>query len=171
MDATQKRRPSPAILIALLALFVSLSGSAYAVNQIGTKQIKNGAVTKPKLAKNIKRQLNQKARPGPRGQQGPQGIAGSTGPTGATGPQGSAGVSGLVDPNRLYEVTVSRTGSGPVNANCNLGDWVLTGWTWGSDVTGTSTSAPQNSRREWRAELILGSEAGTGSLTITCYDA
>lgn len=43
------KRPSPAMLVALVALFVSLGGSAYAVTQIGTNQIKNGAVTTPKI--------------------------------------------------------------------------------------------------------------------------
>jgi hypothetical protein len=41
--------PSPALVIALLALFVALGSGAYAVTKIGTKQLKNGAVTKPKL--------------------------------------------------------------------------------------------------------------------------
>ena len=35
--------------VALLALIVALSGSAYAVSKIGTNQIKNNAVTTPKL--------------------------------------------------------------------------------------------------------------------------
>ena len=43
------KMPSPAMLVALVALFVSLGGSAYAVSKVGTKQIKNGAVTTPKL--------------------------------------------------------------------------------------------------------------------------
>ena len=49
--------PSPAMLVALLALFVALGGSAYAVkaatapaNSVVTKSIKKGAVTRLKLA-------------------------------------------------------------------------------------------------------------------------
>jgi hypothetical protein len=50
--------PSPALLVALLALFVALGGSAYAVkkttvapaNSVVTKSIKKGAVTRLKLA-------------------------------------------------------------------------------------------------------------------------
>lgn len=38
--------------IALLALAISLSGTAYAAATIGTAQLKNGAVTTPKLADN-----------------------------------------------------------------------------------------------------------------------
>jgi hypothetical protein len=42
----------PATLISLIALFVSLGGIGYAATRIGTKQLKNGAVTGKKLARN-----------------------------------------------------------------------------------------------------------------------
>ena len=41
--------PSPAAVIATVALFVSLGGTAWAVKQIGTNQIKNNAVTTKKI--------------------------------------------------------------------------------------------------------------------------
>jgi hypothetical protein len=47
---------SPALVISLIALFVALGGTSYAaitslpVNSVGTPQLKNGAVTAPKLA-------------------------------------------------------------------------------------------------------------------------
>lgn len=44
-------RPSPAMVVALVALFAALGGSAYAASSIGTKQIKNGAITAAKLKK------------------------------------------------------------------------------------------------------------------------
>jgi hypothetical protein len=48
------RRPSPAMLVALLALFVALGGSSYAVSQmpnnsVGSNQLKNNAVTTQKI--------------------------------------------------------------------------------------------------------------------------
>jgi hypothetical protein len=46
-----RARPSPALIIALIALFVGLGGIGYAASKIGTKQIKNGAVTTKKLHK------------------------------------------------------------------------------------------------------------------------
>jgi hypothetical protein len=45
-------RPSPAMVVALVALFAALGGSAYAASQIGTKQIKNNAITTSKIKKN-----------------------------------------------------------------------------------------------------------------------
>lgn len=44
-----KRRPSPAMVVAMVALFVSLGGTGYAATKIGTKQLKNRAVTSSKI--------------------------------------------------------------------------------------------------------------------------
>ncbi len=41
--------PSPAMVVALVALFVALGGSAFAVSQVGTKQLKKAAVTTAKI--------------------------------------------------------------------------------------------------------------------------
>jgi hypothetical protein len=43
------RRLSPALVISLIALFVSIGGIGYAASKIGTNDIKNGAVTTKKL--------------------------------------------------------------------------------------------------------------------------
>ena len=48
----RRLQPSPALVISLIALFVSVSGVAWAVATVGTNDIKNGAVTKKKLHKN-----------------------------------------------------------------------------------------------------------------------
>ena len=45
-------KPSPSMVIALLALFVSIGGVGYAASKIDTDQIKSQAVTTEKLAKN-----------------------------------------------------------------------------------------------------------------------
>jgi hypothetical protein len=45
-------RPSPELVIALLALFFALGGIGYAAATIGTSDIKNGAVTEAKLHDN-----------------------------------------------------------------------------------------------------------------------
>jgi hypothetical protein len=46
------KMPSPAMVVAVMALVVALGGSAWAVSKIGTNQIKNKAVTTPKLGNN-----------------------------------------------------------------------------------------------------------------------
>ena len=61
MEQGSKRRrlraPSPAMLVACIALFVALGGTSYAAivlpaNSVGTKQIKNNAVTAAKVKNN-----------------------------------------------------------------------------------------------------------------------
>jgi hypothetical protein len=54
MNRFRPRRPSPALAVALLALFVALGGTGYAAfklpkNSVGTKQIKTNAVTGAKV--------------------------------------------------------------------------------------------------------------------------
>jgi hypothetical protein len=49
------KRPSPALLVSLVALFIALGGTSYAAitslpkNSVGTPQLKTGAVTAPKI--------------------------------------------------------------------------------------------------------------------------
>jgi hypothetical protein len=85
------RRPSPALVVALIALFVALGGTTYAAtslpeNSVGTAQIKNGAVTKEKIAKNTRASL--------RGSRGARGATGQPGANGIDGRNGSNGTNG-----------------------------------------------------------------------------
>ncbi len=74
-------------VMAGIAVFLALAGGAYAAtslpsNSVGTRQIKNGAVTPAKLSKSAKKQL--KGQKGARGAQGLQGATGAPGAPGAT---------------------------------------------------------------------------------------
>jgi hypothetical protein len=94
------RRPSPAIVVAFLALVLALTAPAWAgtVKQLITgKQIARNAITSPKvknrslLARDFKRgQLPR----GLRGATGPQGPKGDTGAQGERGPAGPSLVGG-----------------------------------------------------------------------------
>jgi hypothetical protein len=44
LEALAVHRPSPAMIVALLALFVALGGSSYAALRIGSPQIRNDSV-------------------------------------------------------------------------------------------------------------------------------
>src|SRR5262245_8229105 len=84
-----KRTPSPALVISILALFVALSGSAYAAVKINGKNIKRGTVTSTQIKnKSIKKiDLAKDARiAGPKGDKGDPGLgaAGSTVPSKTT---------------------------------------------------------------------------------------
>jgi hypothetical protein len=51
MRKLRRRVQSPALVVSVFALIVALGGTGYAAVTVGTNQIKNGAVTAPKLAK------------------------------------------------------------------------------------------------------------------------
>jgi Collagen triple helix repeat (20 copies) len=104
-----KSRPSPALVVALVAVLVAFSGSATAALVMTGKNIKDGTITAKdvknrtlgtnKLSNNAVSLL--KGQPGPAGPQGPkgepgvqgvQGPKGDTGPAGQQGPKGDTGV-------------------------------------------------------------------------------
>jgi hypothetical protein len=84
-------------VVSTICLFILLGGVAYAAvelpaGSVGSKQLKNGAVTLKKIAKKAQSQL--KGSPGPPSAIGPVGPPGSPGKAGATGPKGAAGSAG-----------------------------------------------------------------------------
>lgn len=100
--------PSPAAVLAGVALLVALGGTSYAAgllpaNSVGTVQLKNDAVVSAKvkdgslLASDFKSgqiPAGPAGSPGAAGPAGPAGPAGATGPPGATGPAGASGSPG-----------------------------------------------------------------------------
>jgi hypothetical protein len=152
------RKPSPAMIVACLALLVALSGTGMAAatqlgrSSVGTLQLKDSAVTNAKIRNNAVNSAKVAARsllrsdfaPGqlPAGPVGPQGPAGPAGPAGAAGPAGVVGpvtvrqasvsvpgsVSDKPTPNTLW---ISRT----VDVNCNSGERAMSAGTgWSADA-------------------------------------
>lgn len=111
---------SPATVIASIALFVSLSGTAMAGILITGANVKNGTLTgvdvkneslgTVDIRNGSLRPIDFKGGKLPAGPQGPAGPAGPSGPQGPAGQPGAAGVSG-------YEVvSESRTVHAPFGA-------------------------------------------------------
>jgi len=102
------RRPSPATIISLVALFVALGGTGYAAvalaprNSVGSAQVINGSLLKKDLSKKtvaaLKGNRGLRGPAGPRGAAGPAGAAGAVGATGAAGAAGAAGAQGATGP-------------------------------------------------------------------------
>jgi len=93
----------PALVLALIALFVALSGGAVAAGIVPLAQHANTAGTASnalKLGGKTPAQIKSSLRGarGLQGVQGPQGPAGDRGATGAAGPQGPAGAGGAQGP-------------------------------------------------------------------------
>ena len=109
------RAPSPAMVIACIALSISLSGVGYAAvtiprNSVGTVQLKKNAVNSAKVKNGslVARDFRAgQLLAGPRGPAGPQGVKGATG---RTGPQGVKGATGSTGPQG-GEGATGRTGA------------------------------------------------------------
>jgi hypothetical protein len=145
------RRPSPAMIVACLALLVALGGTSVAAvsqlarNSVGTPQLRNSAVTNVKVSNNA---INSaKVRPCsllrsdfaagqlPAGPVGPQGPAG---PAGTAGPAGPAGVIGAITV-RSQSVAVADAldndvfTSNEVTSECSGNERAISGGTNWSD--------------------------------------
>jgi hypothetical protein len=133
------RQPSPATVISLIALFVSLSGVSYAAVKIGSSQIKDNSIQ----SKDIKnktialKDLASKTRSSLHGARGPAGAKG------ATGPAGRSALSTLQSGERIYG-TFALQGQGP-----NL---------W----TGVSFQVPAPAAVDSRHVVIAGNDTVTG---------
>lgn len=105
--------PSPAMVVALLALCVALGGTGYAATKINGKNIRNGTITgkkiknrtitSAKISRTTVRALKNR-----RGLRGPRGFRGRTGARGATGPAGSALAYARVDANGTVDTARAK---------------------------------------------------------------
>lgn len=115
------RTPSPAMVVACLALFVALGGTGYAAlklpaNSVTTKQVRNRSL----LARDFKR---GQIPVGPRGVPGPAGAQGAPGPPGTAGPPGSVAIRRTQFPL----VTVSGSSSQTDRLKCPGGGTAING--------------------------------------------
>ncbi len=163
-------KPSPASVLSVLALFVSLGGTGYAATQIprnsvGTKHLRHNAVTSAKVKNGalVLTDFRASARTklhGKDGVRGAAGAAGARGLIGANGLRGSAGLQGNQglqgDPGApgatgVEQVVVRTTGftfslstgAGQTQSDdvqCQAGESVVGG---GADVVPNASSASQ----------------------------
>jgi hypothetical protein len=155
--------PSPALVVACVALAVSIGGTSYAVTalplaSVGTAELKNGSVTSGKIKDGTLRAedfagdelpVGETGLPGadgatgPQGPPGPAGIAGPAGPRGEQGPAGPQGPEGPAGQGG-ETVTSVRSASGTIQpgdrqslvALCDEGEHAT-----GGSVTVTAGSA------------------------------
>ncbi|HST70017.1 MAG TPA: hypothetical protein VLI94_10210 [Solirubrobacterales bacterium] len=90
-------------VVSTLCLFILLGGVAYAAgqlapNSVGTKQLKDGAVTLKKINKRTQRELRVRGPVGPKGEDGARGPTGPAGPAPVPGPPIGPGPPGPVGP-------------------------------------------------------------------------
>ncbi len=128
--------PSPALIVACLALFVALGGTGYAATQLSPGQ--NRATT----SKGAKR--------GPRGARGPRGIQGIPGTPGAAGKPGSDAFGELTYVEGEGSA-IPKGEQGAVSAQCPAGLHVVGGGVASEDETpgqDVNSSFPSNTKGE-----------------------
>ena len=137
-----RKRITPAMIVALIALFAALAGTATAAGTavlITSKQIKDGSIQLADMSPTTKKAL--------KGERGPRGYTGFTGLTGPQGLQGAQGPAGGFDPNKVtyvqgtpFSIAPGAIGSGathcPLGAKAISGGWTVIagggGEVWGS---------------------------------------
>jgi hypothetical protein len=150
------RRPSPAMVVAVVALVSSLTGGALAAALIDTGDIQNGAVTKKKVHKNAvnsKKVKNKtlKAKdfaPGQlaQGVQGIQGLQGEKGDKGEPGDDGAPGATNVVYRQEIQD-GIGNTTFAEAEPSCETGETLIGGGGYfvnnanqGIDLSGTITA-------------------------------
>ncbi|HWH93031.1 MAG TPA: hypothetical protein VNT03_04145 [Baekduia sp.] len=170
------RRPSPAIVVAVLALVVAMSGSAVAdgvtavaaklgKGTVTSREIKDGAVRLADI--NKKDRVKLKGAAGAKGDTGAAGPQGAKGDIGATGATGATGAQGPIGPSSVFEATRNSDG-GFADAsthtiitlpNLPAGDYLLTA------RAGMYNSSPPASGSVIDCDLLVGGVSvtdGTG---------
>jgi hypothetical protein len=117
------RPPSPAMIVALLALCVALGGSAYAASKINGKNIRNGTITGKKIKNRtitsskiskptIRALKNRRGLRGPRGFRGLRGTKGADGTAIAFARVGSDGTVDTARSKGIAQANMSHTTTG-----------------------------------------------------------
>ena len=171
MRSSRARRPSPSLVIALLALFVSLGGTSYAVSKIGSRQIANNSLRSDDLRDNSvqSRDIRNRSLLTKDFKQGqlPAGAKGPKGDTGARGPQGPQGstaanlIQGSTGEDLVTllgsEERFPPSGYSPTEPGLMGGDW---------DVSPNATTVV----RDLVGRLESAPGAGTGGRLFQVYD-
>ena len=182
MKGLMRHRPSPAMVVACLALGIALTGTsvaavnALAPNSVGTAQIRANAVTAAKIKNanvtgaKIARNAVTGAKVLNRSLTAADFVAsslpkGPAGPTGATGPAGPAGPAGTIGPITVRQAGVAVPGgvaqngaydTETVTVNCNAGEKAI------SAGTGWSDDAADRELWTQRITPIITNNAVTG---------
>ena len=131
MRSILRRWPSPALIVACLALLVALTGTGYAAfklprNSVGTIHLKKDAVTSAKvrdgtlLAADFAPDQIPPGEPGPQGATGEKGAPGLPGPAGLTGLQRVSQVSATDSPFEKSVTVSCPAGKRAVGGGANL---------------------------------------------------
>jgi hypothetical protein len=173
---TRIRTLNPATVIALVALFFSLTGTAVAGALITGANVKNGTISGLDLTNNSVGTVDVKNgsllpidfKPG-KLPAGPQGLQGEQGPAGQQGPQGVPGLGGL---EIVTKVSAADSSDKNVTAQCPAGKKVVGGGATAHVVFGhpkeLTILASYPSGSTWKA-VARESTAYAGNWILNAY--
>ncbi|MBK5118065.1 MAG: collagen-like protein [Thermoleophilia bacterium] len=170
MRRIKRTKPSPALLVAVVALVAALGGGAVAgvaVTSLNKKETKKVRMIAKKQAKKLDKKIELKPGPngeqgaaGPNGEQGAAGPEGDTGAKGDPGPQGEPGLSGV---ERVAAASPLNSNSPKdLQATCPEGKRAI-GASY--DISGGKTGVPPNVVSGVVADY-LSTSAATASLSV-----
>jgi len=176
MSMFRLSRPSPALVISLIALIVAMGGTSYAAfrlpaGSVSTRQLANGAVSTAK----IKNGAVNGSKVAPNSITGANINLGTLGkvPTAGTADTATSAAAAPIAKVQIITATGTSgasTGSGNVasaTATCPQGTFVLGGGTHLADeVAQTTDDSYPSANNAWTANVFNG---GTGTPTFTVY--
>jgi hypothetical protein len=195
-----RRRPSPAMVVACIALVVALSGTGIAAvtaiprNSVGTAQLRTGSVTNAKIAQNAITAAKVRNRSLVRSDfalgQLPAGPPGPVGPAGAKGDKGDKGDAGVIGTITVRTADVTIAGgtaengaynTGNVSRNCESGERAISaGTSWGDQDAGLELFLAELKPVLDGSQNVIGYSARGGNdsgqsstltLHVSCYKA
>lgn len=168
------RRPSPALAVALLALFVALGGTGYAAIKVTGRNVVNSSLTGADIRNGslsiadlsdgtVKTLIGEPGPAGPAGVTGAQGAPGPQGAQGATGQRGPSGFTGTSF-NSGPSLNLDANEYGSVYADCEPGQIATGGGVVWDSLDGLqyiSESGPTVNSQDvpvgWHASVTNGS--------------
>lgn len=158
----RRLRPSPAMVVACVALLFAMTGAGYAAgmlgpNTVGTKQLKKNAVVSSKVKNHSLLRADFKAGQIPAGPQGPAGPAGAPGAAGPPGPAGPGARWVVVNPAG----TIAVQSGGLTVSHPQTGIYIVN---YGTDVSRMYVTATPGTAGDaaYRGALIASSCAAPG---------
>jgi hypothetical protein len=164
-------KPSPAIVIAVVALVVAMGGTGYAAlklpkNSVGAKQIKANAVTSSKvkngslLAGDFKTGQLPAGAQGPVGPRGADGTNGRDGANGTNGTNGAKGDTGARGPSDAYSAKNQNVSAltGEASITVPAGDYAGSGVV--NVTNGQTGSAPPDGAVDCRLAADADPDGG-----------
>jgi hypothetical protein len=168
MNLTPRRRPQPALVISLVALFVSLGGTSYAAISITGKNIRDGSLSGTDIKNGSLRGADVRNGSLTAGDLSLNTIASLRGATGAVGPAGATGTFGAVTVR-----FVDYKSGPPATVSCLSGEVAIGG---GVDSAQNSSwvrvSAPTptgGTPTGWRGQAVnSGNVASLAAVDVIC---